>query len=130
MSDVIVTKEKLEDLVINKLEQTGVSKRHASTVADVLVHADLRGVHSHGVLRTEHYVSRIKKGGVNIDPKFKVKETGPSTATFDGDDGLGHIIAKKSMNQAIEMAKKSGVGVVTSRNSSHCGALSYFTKQA
>jgi len=130
MSDVIVTKEKLEDLVINKLEQTGVSKRHASTVASVLVHADLRGVHSHGVLRTEHYVNRIKKGGLNVNPKFEIKKTGQSTATFDGDDGLGHVIAKESMNQAIEMAKNDGVGVVISHNSSHCGALSYFVKQA
>lgn len=130
MSEVIVSKEKLKELVVNNLKQVGVPKEHASTVADVLVHADLRGVHSHGVLRTEHYVNRIKEGGLNIKPNFKKEVTGPSTAKFNGDDGFGHVVGKKSVEQAIKMARENGIGVVVSYNSSHCGALSYYVKQA
>lgn len=130
MANIVVSKDKLEELVVNKLEQVGVPKNHALTVANVLVHADLRGVHSHGVLRTEHYVNRIKEGGLNTNPNFKKEMTGTSTAKFNGDDGLGHVVAKESMEQAIEMAQNNGIGVVVSYNSSHCGALSYFVKQA
>jgi ureidoglycolate dehydrogenase (NAD+) len=130
MGEVIVLKEKLEELIAGKLEKEGVSAEHSAIVAEVLAHADLRGVHSHGALRTEHYITRIQAGGLNVNPDFKVEETGPASAKFDGDDGLGHVIAKEAMDVAIKMAQKSGIGVVTAFNSSHCGALSYYVKQA
>jgi len=130
MTDTIINHEKLKDLVVNKLVKAGLLKDHAKTVADVLVHADLRGVSSHGVLRTEHYVKRLSEGGLNPNPEFNIKNTGPSSAIFDGDDGIGHVIAKEAMDYAIEMARTNGIGTVAVINSSHCGALSYFVKQA
>jgi ureidoglycolate dehydrogenase (NAD+) len=81
-------------------------------------------------LRTEHYVERVIKGGLNVNPTFSIKETGPVTAIFDGDDGFGHVVSKYAMDHAIELAKKNGVGMVGVINSSHCGALSYFVNQA
>ncbi|WP_424768533.1 ureidoglycolate dehydrogenase [Paenibacillus sp. sgz302251] len=130
MADVIVSYENLIQLSSNKLIQAGVSPEHARTVADVLVHADLRGVSSHGVLRTEHYVKRVQAGGINITPQFSVQTTGPTSAIYDGDDGFGHVISKNAMDYAIELAKKNGIGAVGVINSSHCGALSYFVQQA
>ncbi|WP_188456257.1 ureidoglycolate dehydrogenase [Virgibacillus oceani] len=130
MSDVIVRKDELKSLVINKLTEANVSEEHAAVVADVLVHADLRGVHSHGVLRTEHYVKRMNEGGMNPNPKFKVEDRGKTAALFDGDNGMGHVITKKAMDKAIGLAKENGIGMVGIVNSSHCGALSYFAEQA
>ncbi|PLS17710.1 ureidoglycolate dehydrogenase [Bacillus sp. M6-12] len=130
MADVIVNHEELKGLVVKKLTNAGLREDNAIVVADVLVHADLRGVSSHGVLRTEHYVKRLNEGGLNPDPKFSVKETGPSSAIFDGDDGLGHVIAKEAMDYAISLAEKNGIAMVAVVNSSHCGALSYFVQQA
>jgi ureidoglycolate dehydrogenase (NAD+) len=122
--------EKLKELVVNKLVKGGLRKDHAEIVADVLVHADLRGVSSHGVLRTEHYVKRLSKGGLNPNPTFAIKDSGPCSAIFDGNDGLGHVIAKEAMDYAIQLAEKNGIGTVSVINSSHCGALSYFVQQA
>ncbi len=130
MTDVKVTPEKLKELVVNKLTEASLNKEHADDVADVLVHADLRGVSSHGVLRTEHYVKRLHEGGVNPDPTFSVKESGPCSAVFDGDDGMGHAVTKAAMEKAIDMAKNNGIGMISIVNSSHCGALSYFVQQA
>lgn len=130
MADVIVNHEELKGLVVKKLTDAGLREDNANVVADVLVHADLRGVSSHGVLRTEHYVKRLNEGGLNPDPKFSVKETGPASAIFDGDDGMGHVIAKEAMDHAISLAEKNGIGMVAVVNSSHCGALSYFVQQA
>ncbi len=129
-TDVIVSREKLIELVVTKLVRSGINEEHATVVADVLVHANLRGVNSHGVLRTEHYIKRIKEGGLNLSPSFSVKDTGPCTAIFDGDNGLGHVVTKEAMDYAIKMAEKNGIGMVAVVNSSHCGALSYFAKQA
>jgi ureidoglycolate dehydrogenase (NAD+) len=130
MTDKIVSHEELKGLVVKKLTKAGLQADHAGVVADVLVHADLRGVSSHGVLRTEHYVKRINEGGLNPNADFSVKDTGPSSAVFNGDDGMGHVIAKEAMDYAIELAQKNGIGMVAVTNSSHCGALSYFVQQA
>lgn len=130
MSTVTVPHEEVRELIIKKLKTAGISDVHASKVAEILIHADLRGVNSHGALRTEHYVNRLKAGGINPEPDISFKATGPVTGVVDGDDGFGHIVGDTAMDHAIEMAKENGVGMVTAMNSSHCGALSYFVQEA
>ena len=130
MSTVTIPHEEAKELVVQKLSDAGLNTEHAAKVADILVHADLRNVNSHGVLRTEHYVNRLKEGGVNPHADITFNKTGPVTGIVDGDDGFGHVIADIAMKQAMEMAKENGVGMVTAINSSHCGALSYFVQEA
>lgn len=130
METVKIEAQKLKALVVTKLTKEGLNTKHAQLVADVLVHADLRGVSSHGVLRTEHYVKRISEGGLNKQASFSVKKTGPCSGVFNGDDGMGHAVMKEAMDHAIEMAGENGIGMMTVTNSSHCGALSYFVQQA
>ncbi|MEC1682841.1 ureidoglycolate dehydrogenase [Bacillus mojavensis] len=130
MNTVTISAEEAKELVQQKLIGANLNERDAEKVADVLVHADLRNVNSHGVLRTEHYVNRLRAGGINPKARPVFKETGPVTGALDGDDGFGHVIADKAMAHAIEMAMKNGVGMVTATNSSHCGALSYFVQKA
>ncbi|WP_047984230.1 ureidoglycolate dehydrogenase [Ornithinibacillus californiensis] len=125
-----VQKQELHKLIQNKLHRAGLTEEHADIVADVLVHADIRGYHSHGAMRVEYYAERIDKGGINTDPNFTFEKTGPTTAIFDGDNGVGHVVAKKSMEEAIAMAKENGVAIVGAKKMSHSGALSYFVQQA
>ena len=60
MAKVTINHEKVQELVVKKLTEVGLSDVHAKKVAEILVYADLRNVHSHGVLRTEHYVKSNK----------------------------------------------------------------------
>lgn len=130
MAKVTINHKKVQELVVKKLTEVGLSDVHAKKVAEILVYADLRNVHSHGVLRTEHYVNRIKAGGINTHADITFHKTGIVTGIVDGDDGIGHVVADVAMKHAINIAKEYGVGMVTARNSSHCGALSYFVEQA
>ncbi|MFP7254744.1 ureidoglycolate dehydrogenase [Terribacillus goriensis] len=130
MSTVVIEAEKIKELASRKLKEAGLNGIHAEKVAEVLVHADLRNVNSHGVLRTEHYVNRLKAGGINPDAQISFKTTGPVTGIVNGDDGFGHVIGDVAIEHAIDMARQSGVGMVTAINSSHCGALSYFVQKA
>lgn len=130
MSKVRLDSGKAKELSANCLIDAGLKEVHAQQTAEVLVHADLRNVNSHGVLRTEHYVNRIKAGGINTDPQITFNQSGTVTGVVDGDDGMGHVIANEAMDHAIQMATDSGVGMVTAINSSHCGALSYFVEKA
>ncbi|MCG7343804.1 ureidoglycolate dehydrogenase [Sporosarcina sp. ACRSL] len=124
------TEKELKKLITAKLHKAGLSEEHAEGVADVLVHADLRGIHSHGAMRVDYYAERIAKGGITTNPNFTFEKTGPSTAIFDGDNGVGHVAAKKAMDHAVEMAKENGIAVVGVRKISHSGALSYYVQQA
>lgn len=125
-----VSKQQLHQLIQNKIQSAGLSQQHASIVADVLVHADARGIHSHGAVRVEYYAERISKGGTNNNPHFTFEQTGPCSGVFDGDNGAGHVAAQVSMDHAIEIAKKNGVAVVGARRIGHSGALSWFVQRA
>lgn len=125
-----VTREQLHELISKKINKAGLPKDQADIVADVLVHADARGVHSHGAVRVEYYSERISKGGTNNRPEFKFEKTGPCSAVFDGDNGSGQVAAKIAMEHAIDIAKDNGVAVVGIRRIGHSGALSYFVQQA
>jgi len=125
-----VTKEKLHQLISNKMHKAGLSREHADIAADVLVWADLRAIHSHGAMRVEYYSERISKGGITTAPNITWNKTAPSIAVLDGDNACGLYLAKIAMDEAIKMAKEVGVAVVGVRRMSHSGALGYFVEQA
>lgn len=129
----MTTKIKIDDLhalAVNKLHQAGYPKNVAKEVADVLVHADSHGVHSHGVIRVEHYCHRLAQGGMNAHANFSIEKIGPSVAILDGDDGMGHCAMIAATKEAMSLAKENAVGFVSIKNTSHCGALSYFAQMA
>ena len=45
---------------------SGLDDRDAAIMADSLVDADLRGTHSHGVIRLPFLVERLLKGGAKL----------------------------------------------------------------
>lgn len=101
MSTIVIQVDEARKLVIKKLTEAGLHIHHAEKMADVLVHADLRNVNSHGVLRTEHYVSRLQAGGINLEAHPTFTQSGPVTGVVDGDDGFGHVIADMAMDHMM-----------------------------
>ena len=130
MQDVHVEESELRSLVSKKLTDAGLNDKDAAIVADVLVHADLRGVRSHGVIRTEHYVNRLNRGSLNKNPQFSFKTIKPGAGLLDADDGMGHAACIAAMDKACDLAETSGIAMVGVVNGSHCGALSYFLMRA
>jgi LDH2 family malate/lactate/ureidoglycolate dehydrogenase len=108
----------------------GVPDTDARTIADALVDADLRGVHSHGARWIPSYVATLRKGNTNSRPRVRVMVDNGSTAVLDGDRGLGHVVALAATDLAIERALEHGVGAVALRQSTHCGAMAYYTNRA
>lgn len=103
----------------------GCSKEHATLAADVLIKADLRGVDSHGVARLSGYVRLWEKGRINTQPNIRVVHETNSTATVDGDGGLGLVVAPFAMQIAIKKAEQCGSGFVSVKNSNHFGIAAY-----
>ncbi len=125
---MVVREEELRALVVRRLAGAGMSGADAEIVADVLVYADLRGVHSHGVLRVEHYVKRIRSGGMNLKARLEVRMLKPGIGLLDAQGAPGHTAARVAAGKAIEIARTEGMAVVGVRNSSHCGALAYYIR--
>lgn len=103
----------------------GCSNSDAKTASEVLLSADLRGVDSHGVARLSGYVRLWEKKRINSTPKIKIVHETPSTATVDGDAGLGLVVAPYAMQLAIDKAKVAGTGWVSVKNSNHFGIAGY-----
>ena len=113
------------------LEKLGVSPQDAAIAADAIVSADLRGVESHGVAHlAQFYVQRIQKGFINIHPNITISSQAPATAIIDGDRGIGFVLGHRAMSEAIERARKVGVGLVAVRNSTHFGVSAYYAMMA
>ena len=77
------------------LQAIGHSAEDAALAADVLISADLRGVDSHGVARLRGYINLWKAQRMNPKPVIRIEHETPSTATVDGDLGLGLVVAPK-----------------------------------
>ena len=127
---VTVQEAELRKLVIKRLVEVKMPQEHATVVADVLLYADLRGVHSHGVLRVEHYAKRIKSGGMNLKPDLALQTLKPSIGLVDAQGAAGHISTRFATAEAINIAREQGICMMGVRNNSHCGALAYYVQMA
>jgi LDH2 family malate/lactate/ureidoglycolate dehydrogenase len=111
-------------------EALDVPRRDAEIAADVLVSADLRGINSHGVARLRRYVNGLKSGMMIARPDVQVVTETPATALVDAGAGLGHPVAYRAMDRAIQKALDVGVGFVSVRNSNHYGIAGYYAMMA
>ncbi|MDO6389433.1 Ldh family oxidoreductase [Pontibacter sp. BT731] len=102
----------------------------AQLATQVLLEADLRGIDSHGVARLSGYVRLWEAGRINAKPSISIVHETPSTATVDGDGGLGLVVAPRAMEIAIKKAENVGTGWVSVRNSNHFGIAGYHAMQA
>lgn len=108
----------------------GCSLEHAVLAADVLIRSDMRGIDSHGVARLSGYVRLWDKKRINPTPNITIVHQTPTTATVDGDAGLGLVVAPFAMKLAIEKAELYGSGWVSVRNSNHFGISGYHALMA
>jgi len=108
----------------------GLPSGDAELLADSLVQADLWGHQSHGVMRTFWYGARIESGAIRSVTEPELRLDGGAIAVMDGRDGVGQVIARLAMREAIRRSREHGVGVVAVRNSGHFGTAMYFTRMA
>lgn len=120
----------LRTFTIEVFTAMGVPEEDAGLAADVLLKSDLRGIDSHGVARLSGYVRLWEKKRINAMPSIQTVHETPTTATVDGDGGLGLVVAPKAMELAIEKASAFGSGWVAVRNSNHFGIAGYHAMMA
>ena len=129
-TDRRVSAEVLHLVVEAVFVRCGMSEADARLLTTSLVHADLRGVHSHGVLRIPDYVKKLTGDGVNPRGRPKVVSDRMAAIVVDGDNSMGQIGGAFAMRKAIARARDIGVAYAAVGGSNHCGALDWYTLMA
>lgn len=117
-------------LVTEIFLRCGMVPQDAGLLADTLVAADLRGVHSHGVLRVPEYVKKLTIDGVDPRGRPSVVRDMGACLVVDGDNSMGQIGAHFAMERVLDRAETTGIAAAGIRGSNHCGAMAYFATQA
>lgn len=121
MQNYVVNSGKLMDFEKKIFQAAGLKEEEAASVAELLVHADLRNVRSHGVLRTVPYVEKIRDGGAARTSKYPVIKETSNTAVIDAQGGLGAVVGEKAVAICREKAKTNLLSMVVVKNSNHFG---------
>jgi LDH2 family malate/lactate/ureidoglycolate dehydrogenase len=113
-------------------QKLGAPADDAAMTTDTLIHADLMGIDSHGLNRVtnQNYFGGLQSGAVNAKAVPEIVHEQASTATIDGQNGLGPVASTVAMNLAIAKAKDTGAGFVSIRGSNHYGAASHYSMMA
>jgi len=102
--------------------------RYARKTAEILVDANLRGIDTHGIYLCDLYARRLEKQLINPNPKYHFEKIRAGIGTLDADFSLGQPATFEAARHVVRLAKESGVGIVTVKNSNHFGAAAYYAE--
>src|SRR6201996_931434 len=120
----------IRSMIADSLAAAGLPGEDAAHCAALMTEADLTGADGHGIFRLAQYVRRLKARGFNAKPHITVTRTAPATALVDGDNGMGHLAMTRAANEAIALARETGVAWVGVRRSNHAGPAGLYAEMA
>jgi L-2-hydroxycarboxylate dehydrogenase (NAD+) len=122
-----VERERATEVAARAFRAHGIGADDARLTAEVLVSADARGKHSHGLLRLPRFVRGIEHGNVDPDGEIRVVTERGGAASLDGGSRLGPVVASEAAAEVMDRADEHGVGTVGVHDSNHLGMLGYYT---
>ena len=121
------------------LVQAGFSEKQAHAASMILVEADLRGDHAHGIsganalpdIIAKVYDDEAEIGFKRIDiAEYSIdKQKYPTTISVDAHGSLGHCAALEVIPILIEIANKYGYAKAYIRNSTHFGDCGIYAER-
>jgi 3-dehydro-L-gulonate 2-dehydrogenase len=97
----------------------GFSSDRASLCASLFIETSLDGVYSHGLNRFPLFLQMVEKGIVKPGNEPSMVHSLNNFETWDGNLGPGNLNAWACMDRAVQLARKSGMGTVSLRNTNH-----------
>ena len=120
----------LEKRVAEIATKAGIHADDAAMIAKVLVTTDMRGVHSHGVVRLARYLDCIKAGGIKAAVEPETLNETPTSLMVSANGGLGIPAAYTTMERLLAKAASQAVVCATVNHSDHYGAAGYYSMMA
>lgn len=106
----------------------GTSEKNARLVAENLLTASLLGHDSHGILRLGRYVDKIDRQELDPAAEPTVDQRRGGTATVDGHNGFGAVVANLGVEWAVKLASTQGIGAVSLSHTTHLGRLGHYAE--
>jgi 3-dehydro-L-gulonate 2-dehydrogenase len=116
---IYVDRQEATDFLRDILLQHSFPESKATVCAETFVTNSLEGIYTHGISRFAKFVSFLRKGIVDsmADPSF-VHATG-GLEQWEGNSGIGITNAIHSMQRAVHLADRFGIGCVALANTNH-----------
>ncbi len=127
---MLIDVQELEQFSATILNHAGLSETESQASAKCLVHADRRGVHSHGVTRLGAYAKRVSRGVVASHVKPEILQDAPTALLVDGCNGMGAPVGAQVMAMCIDRAREFGSGFAAVRHANHFGIAAHYTMTA
>jgi LDH2 family malate/lactate/ureidoglycolate dehydrogenase len=122
--------EVLERWAQELLRSCGMGEEAAAATVESMLHANRRGLDSHGVVLLGVYVPRLRQGIIRGDAEPDTVHVRGALALIDGQLAPGAHSGSVAMKWCCETAHRLGLGAAAVRNSSHFGAASFFSELA
>lgn len=125
----VVSADSLRALIVDVLTAYGAHEVDADLQAQNLVEGDLRDQHSHGLLRLEVLVGRIRNG--TLIPTAQPQHEWKSAAVLrvDGNRGFGPVVAFSAVQAILDRAATTGVALASISNTNHLGMLAPYVEK-
>ena len=125
-----VDRKKTESAIVRLFMAYGVSAEEANLVTADLFRAESMGVSSHGIIRVPEYLEDITRGRVRLCSPIRVVGGSGGTAIVDCGSNLGIVAANRVLDIAVDLAARTKVAAVVTRNCNHIGRLSTYAERA
>ncbi|SRR5690606_32197050 len=122
-----IQRESLGELATRALQSYGLDAESANLTSEILVLADMFGLHTHGVSRVQSYGERLLIGGINGQAEVRAERCSPAIGKVDGNNAIGPLVGQVALQQAMSQARETGVGAVFARASNHFGPVSPYS---
>ncbi len=122
--------QQLEAFASALFTAAGFDAEKAEVTARLLVAADMMGHTTHGLQLAGPYLDDARNRRIPVTGEPEVVMQTPATLVWDGRYLPGLWLTDKAMGEAIDRARKVGVGVVSIRRSHHIGCLAAFLERA
>lgn len=84
----------------------GIPENDVQGIAEVLVATDMRGISSHGVVRSARYIDCIQAGGIKAVSEPEIIKQSDTLLRVNAKGGLGIPASLKTIDRLIELGKR------------------------
>jgi len=120
---VKMTSEALRALACRALERAGARRAMAEAAARHLVRAEEQGLPTHGMSRVPFYCGFLRNGRADGAARPRMLADSAAVCLIDNADGLPYESVEWAIAEAIQRARRNGIGFAGITNSAHVGVL-------
>jgi 3-dehydro-L-gulonate 2-dehydrogenase len=111
--------ETIQTQLVTILSAAGFDPSRADKCSRLFTEASCDGVQSHGLNRFPRFIETIRSALVDPGAEPELVDSFGALERWDGKSGAGNLNAHASMERAILLAEKNGIGAVALRNTNH-----------